>query len=191
MANTNRQNLKRLVVIIASCLASLLVLSGGGWYWWMGTPEYSMSQLKTAFQQHDVDRAFRYIDYDKVFDNLWSDITAKAMTDATSSTSSGDGLQAFGTMLGVSFLESMKPVMKGAFRTGLENAIKGEEASDTATSSHEFVQKLEAKNLKIRRNGSEASVDLDNGMSLILDQTPDRSWKITRIEGIDTSSTAK
>lgn len=182
--------LKKPLYLIAAAIVAIGLIGYGGYHWWTGTPEYSLSQLRNAVQRHDVDTAFRYIDYDKVFEGFWEDVSAKAMADTVSSTSSDDGFEAMGNMLGASFLQAMKPAMKGAFRTGLEGAIKGENSStETATSSREFADKLKANTFKVRRDGSDASVDLGNGVSLILAQTPNRYWKIVSIKGLDTATT--
>ncbi len=183
--------MKKPLYLIAAAVVAVGLMGYGGYYWWTGTPEYSLSQLRGAVQQHDVDTAFRYIDYDKVFESFWNDFSAKATAEAVSSTKSGDGFEALGSMLGASFLQAMKPVARGVLRTGLEDAIKGEVSSgETATSSHEFAEKLKTGALKVHRDGSDASVDLGNGISLLLTQTPNRYWKIVSIKGLDTATAA-
>jgi len=53
----------------------LLGVIGGGYYWWMGTPEYSVSQIKKAIETHNPELGLKYIDTDAVFENLWTDIS--------------------------------------------------------------------------------------------------------------------
>jgi hypothetical protein len=164
-------------------LAVLLVISaaiGGGYYYWTGTPQYTLEQLRTAYQTHDVDLALKYIDTDAVFDTLWTQIEAQMVTQASQST---DSWSTIGTMIGQGMVEGMKPALKEKFETGLTDAIK---TGTTTSQVQDAVQKG-----KIVRSGDEYIVDTGTAIKLDLKKEDGQHyWRVVAIEGIyDPSST--
>ena len=112
-----------------AALVVLLACGGIGWYWWTTTPQYALSQIRKAYETHNTDLALKYIDVDKIFDNLWASIEAKM---AQQVASTDNGFAAFGALLGQTMVQNMKPTSKENLRTQLLDSIK---TGATATSS--------------------------------------------------------
>jgi len=171
-------------IIIGIFLLLLLIAATGAYHWWKGTPEYSMRQLSHAVQQKDVTAADAYIDYDSIFDSLWSQVTAEATSQLGEN--QNDPFSSFGTIIGLGLLENMKPTLKQQMRTSIEKSIEGTEdatSTDATTTEQTFVS-LAKRNYSIVK-GDKIYISLDNGIKLILKQQPDRHWMISEIEGLD------
>jgi len=148
----------------------LLGVIGGGYYWWMGTPEYSVSQIKKAIETHNPELGLKYIDTDAVFENLWTDMKSELMKE----TEKAEEFEAFGMMLGVQLAESMKPAMKEQVKEGIKSWFSGsttEEKSKETTSTKENLELgtiWQQKELKIKKQGSSAYIELPDNAKLIL-----------------------
>ncbi len=79
--------LQKSLEIIVGILVVLAVVVGGAYYWWTGTPQYALSQIKKAYATQDVELAFTYIDFDAVFESMWSDM----QNEMTADMSKGNG----------------------------------------------------------------------------------------------------
>jgi len=147
----------------------LLGVIGGGYYWWMGTPEYSVSQIKKAIETHNPELGLKYIDTDAVFENLWTDMKSELMKE----TEKAEEFEAFGMMLGVQLAESMKPAMKEQVKEGIKSWFSGsttEEKSKETTSTKENLELgtiWQQKELKIKKQGSSAYIELPDNAKLI------------------------
>ena len=97
--------------IIAVCVALVLVVGvvgGGYYYWWIGTPQYSLLQLKDAVSRGDSTTALSYFNTDAIFNNLWTQVEAQASVEEAQATQSGGELGTLGAMIGQGILESIK-----------------------------------------------------------------------------------
>lgn len=154
-------------------LVVLIVLAGAGWYWWTTTPQYALSQIKKAYETHDVDLALKYIDIDAVFDNLWADIQRKA-TEQTANSS--DGWEAFGAIIGQSLLNGMKPTIKENIRTQLIDSIR------TATTTTNI--SALASTYTITREGKDVIVSSEDNEFKLRLHKGDEGWRVVAIEGL-------
>jgi hypothetical protein len=161
---------------------ALGLVAGGGYYWWIGTPEYSLMQLRSGIEQHNAETVFHYVDIDQIFDNLWSEMTATLVSDLQGS---GDGASAFGSALGMGLVQSMKPALKDALKTGIENALKEDEWKNETESSSSVLNKLQSQNYSLNKNNGRTALEFENGVKFVLTQTDDRYWQVTEIEGLD------
>jgi len=180
------------VILVGIIIIVVVAIAGaGGYYWWKGTPTYSMHQLAKAIQDKNVEAAEIYIDYDSIFDSLWQQVTAEANAQLTKN-NQDDPFASLGTVIGLGILNEMKPALKEDLRTTIEAGIRGDESSTSteATTTNQSLLSLKSGNYSIVK-GNETYIPLDNGVKLILRQSPDRHWMISEIEGLDLSDSSE
>jgi len=102
--------------------AAAVVILGAGAYWFIGTPQYSVWQMKQAAINHDADKAMRFINVDKLMDNVWPKFTSAMMAEASKT---DDPFGMLGMMLGSGLIENMKPMLKEQLITGIKDSITG------------------------------------------------------------------
>lgn len=179
---------KKFLVYIALVVFILGVTAYSANYWWTGTPEHSLRQLRSAVQNHDVELAFQYIDFEKVFEGFWEDLSSKATEGIGKS---GDGFEAFGAVLGMTILENMKSTLKIASKKALEKAIRGENGGEkntvATTNKPTLTKNIKEGKYEIIRNKNKVYLELEGGMKLTFVQHPDRYWQVIHIDGMDFS----
>src|ERR1700677_3984542 len=124
--------------IIAVCVALVLVvgaIGGGYYYWWIGTPQYSLLQLKDAVSRGDSTTALSYFNTDAIFNNLWTQVEAQASVDEAQASQSGGALGTLGAMIGQGLLESIKPEVKQKFVQSLDTGVMSAASSTAAATS--------------------------------------------------------
>ena len=130
--------MKKLKIIIPIIIV-LSMLAGGGYYWWTGTPQYSLFKLKEAIIKGESNDALKYIDVDAIFESFWSEMTAEALAE----TQESDSLEGFGALLGIGFMESLKPALKEQTKQAI---IEGIENPSGETTSGGLLGALDKKN---------------------------------------------
>lgn len=166
--------------VLVSIIVSLCVVAGGTYYWWIGTPEYSLSELKSAYATHDVEKAFKYFDTDSIFDNFWLEFKKKNLEQITEE---DNGFAQLGYMLGQSMIENMKPAIKEKLKDSLTESVKG---SSTATSTSKYNEMLLTKKYTLTKVDKNTTlIDFtDQKIKFKLIKSPERYWKIVAIEGL-------
>lgn len=154
----------------------------GGHYWWIGTPQYSLLQFKKAIENRDPDRAFRYIDHDSIFEDMWEKVNSAAAQVMSEDSNSLLMLLAPGV------IENMKPTLKIQNKVSLEDSIRNgilgsTSTKDIATSTvgEGGLESIGLEEYKISKNGNTAYVDFNNGTRFVMIQTPERYWRVTKI----------
>lgn len=178
-------NKKRGVIFIGIGIIILLGVIGGSYYWWTGTPGYSISQIKKAVETHNPELGLKYVDTDAIFENLWTDMKSKIM----SQTSGAGGFEAIGTMIGLQLVESMKPALKEQVKQGAESWFSASTAEKTKETTG-IKENLELggiwqqKDLKIKKQGNSAYIELPDNVKIIFTKKEGaRYWVISKIEG--------
>ncbi len=164
-----------------AALVVLLACGGIGWYWWTTTPQYALSQIRKAYETHNTDLALKYIDVDKIFDNLWASIEAKM---AQQVASTDNGFAAFGALLGQTMVQNMKPTIKENLRTQLLDSIK---TGATATSS---IASLSA-HYSISHDGDTVIVSSSDSTFKLHMEKENGVWRIVAIDGLSATSSAE
>ncbi|MBU1092071.1 DUF2939 domain-containing protein [Patescibacteria group bacterium] len=175
-------------------LGAVIVL-GGGFYWFMGTPQYSMWQLKTAIAKHDSELAMKYFNVDKMVDNVWPKMTSALMTEAQQS---DDTLGFMGILLGSGIVDNMKPMIKEQLKTSLENTFSGNQQGNQTTNTEVSVSIFDTDpkawdKMKLISKGGRSYINIpkdvngsDTDMKLVLTQASDgRYWQFSDIEVAD------
>ncbi len=158
-----------------------------GFYYFVGTPQYSMWQLKQAAIHQDTDKAMRFINIDKLIDNVWPKFTSAMMTEAAKQE---DPFGMLGTMLGLGLIENMKPMLKEQIISGIKGTITGEFDSENPDEESSFIVVQENINkLKLKTDQgktyilvpAEATDDVEMRY-IITRSTAGRFWQITDLE---------
>ncbi|NQU99559.1 MAG: hypothetical protein HQ538_02375 [Parcubacteria group bacterium] len=170
------------IKIIISFLIICLLLSGG-YYWWVGTPQYSVSQIKKAIKTHNMELGIKYIDTDAIFNNFWTDIKEETIDEIPEA----DEFEGFGMMLGLQMIENMKPVMEERFKQGIESwflAPTGESQEIINTKENFETGTFWQKDLKIEKQGNSTYIELPDNVKIVLTKKEkERYWVISKIEG--------
>lgn len=165
---------------------------GGGFYWFIGTPQYSMWQLKTAVAKHDSELAMKYFNIDKMVDNMWPKMTSALMTEAQKS---DDTFGIMGLLLGSGIVDNMKPMIKEQLRTNLKETLSDSKPSDSTANAEDnasifITDPKEWSKIKlVSKDGKNyinipADPDANNSdLKLILTKASDgRYWQVTDME---------
>lgn len=171
---------------IIGTLVTILIVAIG-FYYFVGTPQYSMWQLKQATIHQDTDKAMRFINIDKLIDNVWPKFTSAMMTEATKQE---DPFGMLGTMLGLGLIENMKPMLKEQIISGIKGTITGESDSENPDEESSLIVSREDMNkLKLKTSQGKtyilapAEVTGDMEMRYIITRsTTGRFWQITDLE---------
>jgi hypothetical protein len=182
--------MKKIILIVVVCL---VVIAGGGYYWWTGTPWNSLMQIKNAIEKQDTVTALKYFDTDSIFETLWTEgmgqVSAQAAQATVPTTGRlGSRLASVGGVTGVA--ELAKPMAKQAFVAALTaglskvdtEAMKAKRQAENASST--LAEIFTEKMPDITKSGDTATIATKKGVTIIMKQQADRSWKITEIKGI-------
>jgi hypothetical protein len=171
---------KKILIIISSVILVLAIASGITYYWYIGTPEYSLKQLRSAYLTRNSEEVLKYVDVDSVFDNFWKEIQKQILDEMDKS---DNDFARFGYALGQSAMENMKPALKEKMKDSMIESI--EKYSDTATSTNKYDELSRINKYKITRiNKTTAIVDIqDQNLKFKLNKTPERYWRVVAIEG--------
>lgn len=149
--------------IIAGLVAVVLIGLGGYAYYFVGTPAYSLYKLKAAIAEHDSATFNKYVDIDRVVNNL--------VDQATSDNSKNNQDSNWGSGLLKSLVTAMGQQIKDSINSSIEDISKGK---------NDKVALLKIKS--VSREGKSAKVTLINssGDELAIDmiQSPQRYWVI-------------
>ena len=110
-------------------------------------------QLRSGIEQHSAEIVFHYVNIDEIFDNLWSEMTTTLTSDLQDSDAS-----AFGGALGMGLIQSVKPTLKNALKTGIENALDQDKEGNETESSSSVLNKLQSQNYKLNKNNNHTSL---------------------------------
>ena len=168
--------------------AVAVVVLASGVYWALGTPRYSMWQLKQAILHEDVDKAMRFINVDKLMDNVWPKFKSAMLTEATKQE---DPFGMIGAMLGAGLIDNMQPVLKEELVKGIEKTISGQSDTEDGESENSFIAHKEDLN-KIWLEISQGKVyvvvpaevaDEGQEVKFVVTKADDgRYWQITDLE---------
>lgn len=157
--------------IIISVIALVLVL-GGAFYYFVGTPKYSLYQLKKAITNHDSTTFNKYVDVDRVTGNLIE--TASKDFDEEMKKQ----YNPFGSF-GKGLLDAMLPALKEQMKSGINKGIE-------EISSDKDNKLVSVKVQDVIMEGKSAKVTLINSnnepIKVSMIQTPERYWKIVSID---------
>jgi len=171
---------------IMGALITMLIVAIS-FYYFVGTPQYSMWQLKQAAIHKDADKAMQFINIDKLMDNVWPRFTSAMMSEATKTE---DPFEMLGAMLGSGLIENMKPILKEQLITSIKDTITGKSDSENPEEESSLIVSREDMNkLKLKTSQGKtyilapAEVTGDIEMRYIITRsTTGRFWQITDLE---------
>ncbi len=168
----------KIALIIIVIIVVVLGTIGVRHYRFMGTPEYSVGQIKKAIETHNTDLGFKYIDIDAISEGVWTDLKSKFVND----TSGIQGFEALDMMFGFQIAESMKPVVKEQVEKGVESWFAIPTEGETISLKGNFwLNTWQQKNLK--KQGGSAYIELPNDARIVFTKkVGERYWIISRIE---------
>lgn len=168
--------MKKTIIIVVIILA---LLASGSFYYFIGTPTYSLYKLKKAVQNHDSAKFNKYVDVDRVVENLFE--TASAQMEKEIGDSKDNPLGEFGIDLAKGLLSTFKEGMKNEINKSIEEISEGKD--------NKFVI---VKIKEVRKEGKAAKVTLESpdgqAMKINMTQMPGRYW---RVVGMDFEDFAK
>lgn len=157
--------------IIVTFIA-IIVIASGSFYYYVGTPSYSLYKLKKAIQNHDSASFNKYVDVDRIVDDLMN--TAVAQTEKEMGDLKDNPFGELGMTIAKGLMSSMKEQMK----TEINKSI--EEISENKDDKY---SKVEIEN--IVKEGKSAKVTLVNseGDTIKMDmiEMPGRYWRIVSV----------
>ena len=159
--------MKKLIVIAVV----VLVVVGSSFYYFKGTPRYSLWQTKKAIQDHDSISFNKYVDVDRIVNNL-TDEGSKSIESEMNS--SADSLGELGKGLVKAFLPTIKEGLKNSINKSIEEISDGKQ--------NIFA---EAKIKEIKKEGKSANIILLNSKNeeirLNMIKTPEGYWKVVGV----------
>lgn len=178
-----KQILKNKKIIIA--IISVVILGLGlvaTYYWYIGTPQYSLKQLRKGYEEHNSEEVLKYVDVDSIFENYWKEIQQKMMEEFEDT---DNGFAMLGAMLGKTMIENMKPVIKEKMKQSIIDAVEDDNATST-TSTSTITSALSGTEFKFKKKGKDVLVENnENKFRFRMIQMPERYWRIVEVE--DTS----
>ncbi len=197
-----RKQQKREFLLIMSVFTLML----GGWFWYhfiyIRTPEYAMRQIAQAFATRDAEKAERFIDFDRVLDSAYDDLTDDllyydaALTEET-------------RMKYEAFYDVIKPQIVHGLRETLHRyAEQGEwllPGGDDLTKGRQlgidferFLERSQLRNTEVLRSGgdfhlqnsrAEGRVEIRDRhsqtefpLSITMEQEKDGHWQVIRLD---------
>lgn len=180
---------KKWPFILGACVLVLAALIGAAWWYVIGTPQYSMMQLKNAYETHDVEKAKQYVDVDAITDQLVNVIVDKVKEEVGNATEGEGGLLG-GVELNGELLNTLMPQIKEQakkeFQESFEDSVKGENDEETPFN---FFGDEKTENA-FAADGEDMLLTLHNpdeqyDVVFRLKQQDDRSWKIVAFDNAD------
>ncbi len=154
--------MKKIIIISLVALAAAI---GGGYYYFIGTPTYSLYQLKKSIKNHDSITFNKYVDADRIIDRLVTDAMEGAETELSDNPFAG-------------FAKTLLLSMKDEFKSSLNKSV--EEISNGKDNN---LTKLTIKD--IAKEGKSANVTLKNPeneeLHLSMIKVPEGYWKIVSV----------
>lgn len=177
----------------------VIVLLIAGFLYIQSTPHYSLYQLKRAVDNHDADKALKYVNIDSIAENLGKSLFGKGSSEA------GKGEEKQSPLKGMlaEAMPQIKESVKSSFRNSIaardevskekqrKNTIDKPLRKSTSSIGGIEIGGLDAKKLKetslwdivVQRDGKTAEISLKNnpGMKARMVQTNVGFWQIVEI----------
>ena len=156
--------MKKIIVLI---VVVIIIILSGSIYYFLGTPTYSLYKTKKAISQHDSITFNKYVDVDRVVNNLFEQATSSLENNEEMKDNPFSGLL-------TTMLSSVKELIKSEINKSVEEISEGK--------NNKFISvSIES----ITKEGKSAKAVLKNldGDTLKVDmiQTPDRYWRVVSI----------
>jgi len=162
--------MKKAIIIAAVVLA---ILASGSFYYLTGTPTYSLFKLKKAIQNHDSSTFNKYVDVDRVVENLFE--TASTQMEKEMGDLGDNPFGELGVNLAKGLLSSFKEGMKNEINKSIEEISEDKE--------NKFVT---VKIKSVRKEGKAAKVTLvttsGEEMKINMTQMPGRYWRVVGMD---------
>ncbi|MBT3672806.1 MAG: DUF2939 domain-containing protein [Porticoccaceae bacterium] len=153
----NKLSISLFVILLIVCLT--------GYYYWTTTPEYSLKQIATAIEQHDVDTFEKHVDIENFVESAIDQFMLEQLSSVTDAKSSG--WESLGAAFGAGLIEMMKPKLVSYAKKSIIHYVETGNIDDdinvkedeitiaTLTSSIGLADKNNL-NFKITKNGKVA-----------------------------------
>ena len=148
-------NEKKKIILIGIGIVVSFGVIGGGYYWWIGTPEYSINQIKKAIGTNNSELGLKFIDTDAIFENLWTNTKGEIV----GKTSEAEGFEALGMMLGLQIIENMKPALKGQVEEGIKSWFLASTEKENSI--------WQEKDLEVKKQGDSAYIELSDSVKIV------------------------
>lgn len=166
--------LKYKKVIIISLIA-LSILLGISLYWYATTPQYTLNQIKKAYNKHDVDLALKYMDLDAVFEDYWKDLQKNLLEQIANSDNEWEAL---GIVMGQGVIEKIKPTLKDKIKDSIIETIKDTDRIESPINKA-------VNNPNIYHDGNIVVVEIEGSIIKLNLKRDGRHWKLVAIKGLD------
>ena len=188
----------------------LLVMAGftlllGGWLWYhfiyIRTPEYAMRQITQAFSVRDAAKVERYIDFDRVLDAAYDDLTDDLLYyDAALTDETRKRYATFYDVIKPQMLHGLKDTLHRFAATGewlLPDGADLTKGRQLGIDFERFLERSQLRNTEVLRTGAfhlqnrqaTGQVELRDrhsqtefSMVISLEQAKDGHWQIIRLE---------
>lgn len=107
---------------IAIGLALIAALFGGWRFYYMGSPEYSLGQMRAAMADGKRLRFERYVDVPALADQAIEAVIGRVLMESVASSSSGFGI--LGASLGAGVVKQMQPALTAALRNSILKSVE-------------------------------------------------------------------
>ena len=168
-------------IFIAISIVILFGLIGGGYhYWWIGTPEYSISQIKKAIEIQDKELGMKYVDFDALFENFWTEMKSEVEKEIIETA----GLEWLGIMKELQMVENMKPTIKEELGEAIESWFLSPEDTKEKSTTTEKISDIWQEDLEIKKQDNSTYIETPDGIKMIFAKKEgERYWVITKLEG--------
>jgi hypothetical protein len=155
--------MKKIIIVLS--VAIILTISGG-YYYFTSTPTYSLYQLKKAIGTHDSATFNKYVDTDRVIDDLLTEATKEIGSELEDNPFAG---------LAKNFLLSMKDELKSNINKSIEEISSGKESGFSEVSIKDINQEGKSANVILVNSKNEE-------IRLSMVKVSDGYWKVVSVD---------
>jgi hypothetical protein len=113
---------KKLISIIIA-ISVLLVAGFGGYnFWWKKTPQYSLQQVATSIQSHDLELFKKHVDLDSLLNRFMDDAFEQAKKENEKKKT--NAFEAMGQQLGEGLIQLFKPRLVEMLKLQIEKYVE-------------------------------------------------------------------
>jgi len=168
-------------IFITISIVILFGLIGGGYYyWWIGTPEYSISQIRKAIETQDKELGMKYVNFDALFEGFWTEMENEVEKEIIETA----GLEWLNMMRELQMVENMKPTIKKELGEAVESWFLSPEDTKEKSTTTEEISDIWQEDLEIKKRGNSTYIETPDGIKMIfIKKEGERYWVITKLEG--------
>jgi len=168
--------MKKLAVILVSIVVLAAIIGGGVYVHYKNSPLYSLKQAATAFQNGDKELSKKYVDFEKIIDNVLQEAFAKD--------------EEYKDLKDNPFAVGLIELIKAPLAASIQAAIQNELSSAQKGENTKSIEVKSAKVLSQNKKDSTVEIILSDSekkdVKLVLGLVKvDDYWKVVKIENLD------